>query len=281
MFRIENAPPPSLPLDHPFLGDALKAASRAGILLIEHFQKGVSHRAKSNANLVTDADLACEAAILSTLRSSFSDHAYMAEESIQDYRDTEHLWIIDPLDGTNNFAHGLPHFAVSIAYLRGGSPELGVIYNPVRGDWYLAVRGQGAWHNGERIHVRPDQQLSQVMVGVGFYYDRGAMMEATLAAISDFFREQIHGIRRFGTASLDLAQVASGLFGCYFEYQLAPWDIAAGVLLVEEAGGKISDCRGLPIRYDAPTSLLASNGALHAASLQITDRHSRFADQGN
>jgi myo-inositol-1(or 4)-monophosphatase len=281
MFRVENSPPPNLPLNHPFLAIALTAASRAGILLVDHFDKGVSHRMKSSANLVTDADLACEAAILSTLQSHHPEHAFMAEESVQDYRDAEHLWIIDPLDGTNNFAHGLPHFAVSIAYLKAGSPQLGVIYNPIRGDWYMTVRGQGAWHNGHRIHVRPDAQLSQVMVGVGFYYDRGAMMEATLAAISDFFRNQIHGIRRFGTASLDLAQVASGLFGSYFEYQLAPWDIAAGVLLVEEAGGKVTDCRGGPIRYDAPTSLLATNGALHSASLEITERHSHFVARAN
>jgi myo-inositol-1(or 4)-monophosphatase len=160
---------------------------------------------------------------------------------------------------------------VSIAYYRQGEPKCGVIYNPARDDWYVAVRDGGAWHNGRRIHVGQQQQLSECLVGVGFYYDRGKMMEATLATIHQLFKNGIHGIRRFGTASLDLAHVASGMYGAFVEYQLSPWDFAAGRLLVEEAGGRVSTALGadLPLQKG---SVLASNGHLHQAMLQIVDQ---------
>ncbi len=180
---------------------------------------------------------------------------------------SEHLWIVDPLDGTNNFAHRIPHFAVSIAYYHQQVAQCGVVVNPVRGDWYWATRGGGAFFNGTRLQVNDHQQLNQTMVGVGFYYDRGKMMEATLAAIGDFFRQQIHGVRRFGTAALDLCQVAAGMYGVFFEYQLSPWDFAAGRLILEEAGGQITDGRGQPLPLQK-TSLLASNGHLHPAALE-------------
>src|SRR5690606_5223379 len=180
--------------------------------------------------------------------------------------------IVDPLDGTNNFAHRIPHFAVSIAYYHNGSPVCGVVYNPLRDDWFTAVRGEGAWYNGQPARVSDERRLDQALVGVGFYYDRGAMMEATLAAIRDLFRCQIHGIRRFGTASLDLCQVGMGMFGAYFEFQLSPWDFAAGRLFVEQAGGRVTTCLGdaLPLQK---TTLLASNRLLHDAVLRVIGSH--------
>lgn len=251
---------------------AREAARVGGEILSRHFRQGVTIRSKATANLVCDADTESEQAIVEVIRRTFPDHAILAEEAHSDRTDAEHLWVIDPLDGTNNFAHNIPHFAVSIAYCRRGEAQCGVIYDPLRDDWYWTERGQGAFHNGRRVRVDPSTQLSEVLVAVGFYYDRGAMMEATLLAVRDLFRRNIHGIRRFGTAALDLCQVGSGNFGAYFEYTLSPWDFAAGRLFVEEAGGMVTTCRGGPLPL-AKTSILASNGRLHEAVLKIVQSH--------
>lgn len=223
-------------------------------------------------DLVSDADVQSEQAVARAILAAFPDHAILGEEENSGSVDAEHLWIVDPLDGTNNFAHRIPHFAVSIAYYHQGRAVCGVVVNPVRGDWYWASRGGGAYHNGRRLNVNVHTSLSETMVGVGFYYDRGAMMEATLASIRDFFKQQIHGIRRFGAAALDICQVADGLFGLFFEYQLSPWDFAAGGLILEEAGGKITDGKGNPLPI-AKTSVLASNSSLHSAALEIVRRN--------
>lgn len=251
---------------------ALQAARASGQLLIRYFQEGVTMRSKAAADLVSDADVHAERLIVDIIQSAFPEHSVLGEEEHDGSVDAEHLWVIDPLDGTTNFAHQIPHFAVSIAYYQRGVPQCGVVWNPVRDDLYVAERGHGASHNGRPLQVGQQSQLSEVLIGIGFYYDRGAMMEATLAAVRDCFRQQIHGVRRFGTASLDLAQVASGAYGAYFEYQLSPWDFAAGRLILEEAGGRITTCAGeqLPL---AKTSVLASNGRLHDALLPIVSRH--------
>ena len=141
--------------------------------------------------------------------------------------------------------------------------------NPVRDDLFTAVRGGGAFHNGSQVRISDDKTLADTLIGCGFYYDRGEMMRRTLASIEAFFEQHIHGIRRFGTASLDLCLVGCGQFGGFFEYQLAPWDFAAGRLFIEEAGGTVTDARGNPIPL-AKTSILASNGTLHEAMLAIT-----------
>ena len=162
-----------------------------------------------------------------------------------------------------------------------------MIYNPVRDDWHVAVRGQGAFFNGRRARVGGQTRLGEVMVGVGFYYDRGVMMESTLAAIGDLKRDhQIHGIRRFGAATLDLCMVALGQLGAYFEYTLSPWDFAAGRLFVEEAGGRVTTCLGDPLPL-AKSSILATNGHLHDAMLDVVrprypfERSSRFRRAGH
>ena len=234
--------------------------------------KGFNSREKTDAGFVTDADLAAERIIAETILAQRPGHAILGEEEHAADSDAEHLWIVNPLDGTTNYAHRLPHFAVSIAYYHRGIPQCGVIWNPARDDWFETTSGGGAWHNGERVHVSDAERLDQVLVGVGFYYDRGAMMEATLAAIADLFRGQIHGVRRFGTASLDLCHVACGLYGGFFEYQLSPWDYAAGRLFVEEAGGMVTTCTGDPLPL-SKTHLLATNGTLHPAVLEIVARH--------
>ncbi|XZE53441.1 inositol monophosphatase family protein [Planctomycetaceae bacterium SH139] len=255
---------------------ARRAAANAGQVLMRYLAEGVEIRNKSATgegtyDLVSDADVEAERTIEAVLRAEFPSHDLLGEEELRGSADAEHLWIIDPLDGTNNFAHGIPHFAVSIAYWHRGVAQLGVVHNPARDDWYVAVRGQGATHNDRPAQVSSATSLDQVLVGCGFYYDRGEMMRATLAAIEALFTEQIHGIRRFGTASLDLCLVGCGQFGGFFEYQLAPWDFAAGKLFVEEAGGQVTTTAGeqLPL---AKTSLLASNRHLHPALQALTSR---------
>ncbi len=250
-----------------------RAAAQAGGDVVRHyFRSGVTMRSKQSYNLVSDADLESEQTIVRIIREAFPDHAIMAEEAHHDDAGADHLWIVDPLDGTNNFAHHIPHFAVSIAYWRHGQPQLGVIYNPIREDWYVATAGGQALWNGRRVTVGSQTALSEVLIGVGFYYDRGRMMQATLAAIAELFQQQIHGIRRFGTASLDLCQVGAGMFGGFFEYELAPWDFAAGALFVEAAGGRVTTALGAPLRTDK-TSILASNGHLHTDLQAIIARH--------
>jgi myo-inositol-1(or 4)-monophosphatase len=251
---------------------AVEAAQAAGRILRTHFEQGTVVRNKGPVDLVTDADIASERKIAEILRETFPDHSIMGEEEERGDPDAEFLWVIDPLDGTTNFAHGIPHFAVSIACLCRGQAEVGVIWNPMHEDLYVASRGQGAFHNGAAISVNAEEHLSHTLIGTGFYYDRGAVMQATLAAIGDCFRRNIHGIRRCGTASLDLASVAAGQYGAYFEYQLSAWDFAAGKLLVTEAGGHVSTCTGetLPL---GRTSILASNGLLHESVLEIVTQH--------
>ncbi|MFV0442385.1 MAG: inositol monophosphatase family protein [Planctomycetaceae bacterium] len=252
----------------PELDVALTAADAGANRLLQTFGHDLSVRAKSGVDLVTDADLQSEQIIAGLIREAFPQDEILGEEGHQADLSAERLWIIDPLDGTTNYAHGIPHFAVSIAFHERGQPRCGVIFNPARGDRYTVVAGGGARYNGQQVQVSPAMSLGEVLVGVGFYYDRGAMMEATLASIHALFKQQIHGVRRFGTAALDLCQVGMGYYGAFFEYQLSPWDFAAGRLFVEEAGGRISTCRGEPLSL-AKTSVLASNGHLHSAVLDI------------
>lgn len=256
--------------------DVAKQAARAGgEIIARYFRDGVSMRDKGDGetyNLVSDADIESERAIVAVIRQAFPDHAVLGEESHAGDATAEHLWVIDPLDGTNNFAHGIPHFAVSIAYCHQGRPVCGVIFNPIRDDWYEVVRGQDARYNGQLARVADHDRLDQTLIGVGFYYDRGAMMENTLATIGDLFRQKIHGIRRFGTAALDLCHVGVGMYGAFFEFEQSAWDFAAGWLFVEEAGGRITTCTGAPLPL-AKSSVLATNGRLHDAMLRIVGRH--------
>lgn len=254
---------------------AFQAAQAGASVILDYYHRGVEMRSKSieeGYNLVSDADIESEKTIASTILSNFPDHAILGEEENSGDIDADHLWIVDPLDGTNNFAHRIPHFAVSIGYYQRGQPVCGVVVNPVRQDWYWAYRGEGSFHNGRRLKVDTTDELTKSMIGCGFYYDRGAMMEATLAAIHDFFKQNIHGIRRFGTAALDFCQVADGLFGAFFEYQLHPWDLAAGRLIVEEAGGTVTDGLGKPLEL-RKTSVIVSNTKLHQDCLKIVKRH--------
>lgn len=247
------------------------AADVAAARLMESFGHDRSTRAKAGVDLVTDADVASEKLIVELIRGEFPGDEILGEEGHPADVTAPRLWVVDPLDGTTNYAHGLPHFAVSIAFYEQGRARCGVILNPARGDRFTVVAGAGAHHNGRRVQVSPAARMDEVLIGVGFYYDRGAMMEATLAAIHDCFKQQIHGVRRFGTAALDLCHVGVGYYGGFFEYQLSPWDFAAGRLFVEEAGGRVTTGRGGPLPLEK-TSVCASNGTLHEALLEIVRR---------
>ncbi len=265
-----------------YLETAIDAARWAGAELMRLFaDDSLQIRDKTvvgglSYDLVSDADLGSERIIGERIRQAFPTHDVLGEESLGKeivVANAEHLWIIDPLDGTNNYAHRLPHFAVSIAYYHRGIPLVGVIHNPATGQWFTATKGGGAFADAKLVRVSSAASLSKSLIGCGFYYDRGEMMRRTLATIEELFSFDIHGIRRFGTASLDLCMVGCGQLGSFFEYKLSPWDFAAGRLFVEEAGGKVTDSRGgdLPL---ASSSVLASNTLLHDAMLAVTRKYS-------
>lgn len=269
--------PPSDPMAASRLQDAIAAARLGGEVLMRYFRDGVQMRDKSAGggkayDLVSDADLESEQVIGRYLQQRYPGEELLGEEDLAGDVEAERLWIIDPLDGTNNFAHQLPHFAVSIAYYHAGEPLVGVVFNPAHDEIYSATRGGGAFCNGSRIRVSPAASLGETLIGCGFYYDRGAMMRRTLEAIEEFFANEVHGIRRFGGAALDLCHVARGQFGGFFEYQLSPWDFAAGALIVREAGGQVSEARGGSLRLET-SSVAASNGRLHESIIAITSRH--------
>jgi myo-inositol-1(or 4)-monophosphatase len=252
---------------------AQKAARAGGEIVRRYYRDGVEIRTNNESyNLVTDADVESEQAIVGTIRDAFPDHGMLAEEAHRDDPGVRHLWVIDPLDGTSNFAHGVPYFAVSIAYFVDGRPRCSVVYNPVLEDCYVAALGQGAYYNGKPVRVASHRSLDESLIAVGFYYPRGAMMQATLSAIGDLFGRRIHGIRRFGSAALDLCNVGTGALGAFFEFELSPWDFAAGRLFVEEAGGRATTCYGTPLPL-TQSSVLATNGILHEPMLGVIREH--------
>ncbi|MDA8563711.1 inositol monophosphatase [Mariniblastus sp.] len=260
--------------DDRFLQVAIEAAQAGGAIVSAYFadlsSAGIEDKARNEQSegLVTKADVESEQAIVASIRRSFPDHYFLGEESHTDSIDAEHLWIIDPLDGTNNFAHGIPHFAVSVAYYRNGQAHCGAILNPATGQLFTAVQGGGAFLDDTPVRVNAHQRLNQTMIATGFYYDRGKMMKATLATINDLFEQDIHGIRRFGAAALDLVYVGLGRFGGFFEFTLSPWDFAAAALFVREAGGTVTTCLGEPLPLQK-TSILATNGQLHEVMKSI------------
>ena len=256
------------------LSVAVAAAQAAGEVLMSYFGQGVSISIKNgeSADLVSEADINAEQAVIRVIRATYPDHAILGEESATDTDpNSPSLWVIDPLDGTTNFLHDVPHFAVSIGYFEHGQPVCAVIFNPARGDMYTAVKGHGATYNDRPIHVSPTDRLDQSLIGTGFSVVRDAKLGATLGAIEELFGLNIHCIRRFGSAALDLCHVASGLYGAFFEYQLSAWDFAAGLLIVQEAGGQVTTARGTPLLLKK-SSILATNGLLHAQILEIVSR---------
>jgi myo-inositol-1(or 4)-monophosphatase len=251
----------------------IKAAFEAGKLLMEKFESGILVEFKGKYDLVTEADRQAEALIIKLIREQYPDHDFLAEEG--DYTETgsDYRWIIDPLDGTTNYAHGFPWFAVSIALEVKGRLELGVVYNPYVGDFYVAERGCGAFLNERRLQVSTINTLERSLLATGFAYDHKKCKSNNYDYFTRFQKEA-QACRRPGAASLDLASVAAGRFDGFWELKLKPWDLAAGILLIEEAGGLVSNFDGLPMTLESQ-ECMASNRLIHEEMQAILQRGCR------
>ncbi|HYL60977.1 MAG TPA: inositol monophosphatase family protein [Candidatus Methylomirabilis sp.] len=249
-----------------YLDAAIETAQEAGKVLREEFERPPLITYKGDVDLVTQADKRSEEAIVRRLTHYFPDHSIAAEEGLGRQSASEFCWHVDPLDGTTNFAHGYPCFAVSIALTQRGSLLAGVVYNPITNELFGAARGSGATLNGARIFVSKVDTLATSLLCTGFpVHKRKAnpnihyYWEFTLRS---------HGVRRDGSAAMDLASVAAGRFDAFWEFGLNPWDTAAGVLLIEEAGGRVSDFKGRPYQLGGPV-IFASNGAIHEEARKV------------
>lgn len=249
-----------------FLPVAVDAARGAGRLLREELGGARRIHHKGVINIVTEMDHRAEALIVGRVLEAFPDHAVLAEERGAVAGRSEYRWHIDPLDGTTNYAHGLPLFAVSIALERAGELELGVAYDPSRDELFVAERGRGATLNGEPMRVSTCADLGQSLLVTGFPYDIRTTTETNLPEYAELsLRSQ--AVRRLGSAVIDLCYVAAGRLEAFWEFTLGPWDMAAGGLIVREAGGRVTDVRGGPWRLEG-ASVLASNGLVHDAVLE-------------
>ena len=232
---------------HPMLSTAVKAARRAGSIINRGARDldRLTITTKGPKDFVSEVDRAAETAIVETLLATYPDHAILAEEGTAKDANAgaEYLWIIDPLDGTTNFLHGFPQYCVSIAVRHKGQVTQGVVYDPVRNDLFTATRGRGAFLNDHRMRVSRRQHLKDCLIGTGFPYRDGADLEAYVAMMRAMMSATT-GIRRPGAAALDLAYVAAGYYDGFWEIGLNPWDVAAGSLLITEAGGLVGDLEG-------------------------------------
>ena len=239
---------------------AVETAREAGKILREEFSRPPEIKYKGDVDLVTQADKRSEKSIVDRLSKHFPSHAIAAEEGLGRDHEAEYRWHVDPLDGTTNFAHGYPCFSVSIALAKHDEVVVGVVYNPVYEELFAAARGEGATFNGSKISVSNVSTLSTSLLCTGFpVHKRKA--SPNIHYYYDFTLRS-HGVRRDGSAALDLACVAAGRFDGFWEFGLNRWDTAAGVLLVEEAGGKISDFHGSAYQLGGPV-ILATNGRIH------------------
>ncbi len=244
---------------------ATRAARQAGEVL-RSFQGNLKDiRKKGAIDLVTEADIASELVIMETIRSVFPDHAVLAEESGKSSGDRRFQWIIDPLDGTTNFSHGLELFAVSIAFHLEGVPRAGVVFNPATGEFFEAVAGQGARLNGQPIRVSGQNQLEESLLVTGFPYNFNEILPQLMDRFAGCLSAS-QGVRRLGSAALDLCFVACGRFEGFWEQNLNPWDTAAGLLILLEAGGRVTNFSGLPFEVEMK-EILATNGRIHDAML--------------
>ncbi|MCW5590418.1 MAG: inositol-1-monophosphatase [Legionellales bacterium] len=232
---------------HPMVNIGVKAARHAGDLIARAFARldTVKVSEKGKNDFVTNVDQHCEQVIIDHILKAYPEHDIIGEESGQyQRRGSEFQWIIDPLDGTNNFIHGFPHFAVSIGIKFQGELEHGVIYDPIRDELFTATRGKGAQVNGKRMRVTQQSRLENSLLGTGFpYRNNDPKIDFFIQSFTELYRK-VSGIRRAGSAALDLAYVAAGRFDGYWELGLSPWDMAAGATMIREAGGIITDFTG-------------------------------------
>jgi myo-inositol-1(or 4)-monophosphatase len=244
-----------------FLETAVDIAREAGQLVANYHARHVPYEIKGEFDLVTEADRASEKLIVERLRSHFPAHAIVAEEGGGHESSSEYRWFVDPLDGTTNFAHGFPMFCVTMGLERAGELIAGVVYDPLRQELFTAERGAGAFLNNHRMHVSANTRVAESLASTGFpsrkrQHNINIHFYYQLAMAS-------HGVRRTGSAALDLAYVASGRLEFFWEFGLKPWDMAGGALLVQEAGGRVSNMTGSSLSVTASDSILADNGLLH------------------
>ncbi|HMQ31868.1 MAG TPA: inositol monophosphatase family protein [Chloroflexaceae bacterium] len=244
------------------LNFAIELALRAGSVLRAGLAQERSVESKGHADVVTDADKASEALIVGAIAADFPDHAILAEEGGATAGASEYEWLIDPLDGTLNYLHGNPVFCVSLGLLRRGEPLLGVVYDPCRDELFAAERGGGARLNGRPMRVSPTATLARSLLTTGFPYNRFSEPDNNLRE-HDHLLMKCQDVRRPGSAALDLCAVAAGRSDAHWELGLSPWDVAAGALIVREAGGTVTGWQGQPWRPGEPR-LVASNGLIHA-----------------
>lgn len=254
--------------DLKFVPKAAEIAREAGALLRDYFARGVETEYKGDVDLVTVADRSAEKLIRTRLSEAFPDHGIYGEEGTRERLDGEYRWYVDPLDGTTNFAHGFPQFCVSLGLeKRAGTKEeedgalaAAVIYDPMRDELFTAERGRGAALNGKKIHVSRVSALAESLLATGFP-SRKRHASPNIHFYQEFTLRS-HGVRRAGSAALDLAYVACGRMEGFWEFNLNPWDTAAGILLIEEAGGRVTDFAGAAVRLKSD-EVLASNGLIH------------------
>ena len=248
---------------------AERLARAAGAIQRDRYETELVVRTKSaSIDLVTEVDHACEALIVAALRRDRPGDAILAEEGGGDDRPgAEWRWVIDPLDGTMNYAHGYPRFCVSIGVQRAGAPCVGVVYDPLLDELFAATRGEGATCNGRALHVSDERELGRALLATGFAYDVHKSPQDNLDHFASFVK-RVRGLRRDGSAALDLCYVAAGRFDGFWELKLHAWDVAAGNLIVEEAGGRTSDLSGRPPSGDGRETV-ASNGHLHEQIIAV------------
>jgi len=259
--------PPSRNDVNLFRAVAADAALISGRLQKARLGSDIGIENKGELDLVTEVDRACEIAILDRLRRSFPTHDVVAEESVPSLSGSEFVWYVDPLDGTTNYAHSYPFFCTSVALTRAGEVIASAIYDPVKDELFTAARGQGATCNGVPLRVTRATDLLRSVFLTGFPYDLRDDVRHTLRLFERFLHHA-RALRRDGAAALDLAYLAAGRIDGYFEERLQPWDVLAGSLMVEEAGGRITRFDGSPIGLSAE-EVVASNGALHEAMLRV------------
>lgn len=240
---------------------------QAGAVLIEGYGNVRHIQQKGVIDLVTEFDKRSEEIIISAIQQKFPEHAILAEESGHHPTISEYQWVIDPLDGTTNFAHGIPFFAVSIALLKNNSPVLGVVYDPLRNEMFSAELGQGAILNNNPIHVSARTELGQAVISTGFPYDLRTNPRNNLAQFVQF-QLRTQAVRHLGAAALDCSWTAMGRLDGYWEFGIKPWDIGAGALIVGEAGGRVTLADG-DDDFLSNDSILVSNGLLHEQMLQV------------
>lgn len=249
--------------------EALPITLRAGEILLQNYGKvrRITHKGAHLINLVTDIDKKSEAFVVKSLLKAFPDHQILAEEGSLAKNSSPYKWLIDPLDGTTNYLHGFPFFAVSIALEIQGEVALGIVYAPMLRELFVAERKKGATLNGKKIHVSKGRDLARSLLATGFPYDVRVAERNNLNYFTAFVKKA-RAIRRAGAASIDLCYVACGRFDGFWELRLAPWDLGAGVLMVEESGGKVTNFEGKKLNiYGDDTA--ASNGKIHSALLRV------------